>query len=67
MLPLSGERVNANGIISEKLDSLDTIRGSSTLKRGFAHMQKNGVVMDVTNVEQALIAPNNILSLRLSK
>ncbi len=56
MLPLSGERVNARGIISEKLDSFDTIRGSSTLKRGFAHMQKNGVVMDVTNVEQALIA-----------
>ena len=43
-------------IISEKLDSVDTLRGSSTLKRGFAHMQKNGVVMDVTNVEQALIA-----------
>ena len=56
MLPLFGERVNAKGIISEKLDSLDTIRGSSRLKRGFAHMQKNGVVMDVTNVEQALIA-----------
>ncbi|MFB5598242.1 MAG: pyridoxal 5'-phosphate synthase lyase subunit PdxS, partial [Nitrosopumilaceae archaeon] len=56
MLPLSGERPNAKGIISEKLDSVDTIRGSSTLKRGFAHMQKNGVVMDVTNVEQALIA-----------
>ena len=56
MLPLSGERVNAKGIISEKLNSVDTIRGSSTLKRGFAHMQKNGVVMDVTNVEQALIA-----------
>ena len=56
MLPLSGERINAKGIISEKLDSIDTLRGSSTLKRGFAHMQKNGVVMDVTNVEQALIA-----------
>ena len=56
MLPLSGERINAKGIISEKLDSIDTVRGSSTLKRGFAHMQKNGVVMDVTNVEQALIA-----------
>ena len=56
MLPLSGERINAKGIISEKLDSVDTLRGSSTLKRGFAHMQKNGVVMDVTNVEQALIA-----------
>ena len=56
MLPLSGERINAKGIISEKLDSIDTVRGSSRLKRGFAHMQKNGVVMDVTNVEQALIA-----------
>jgi pyridoxal 5'-phosphate synthase pdxS subunit len=56
MLPLFGERINAKGIISEKLDSVDTLRGSSRLKRGFAHMQKNGVVMDVTNVEQALIA-----------
>ena len=56
MLPLSGERINAKGILSEKLDSIDTIRGSTRLKRGFAHMQKNGVVMDVTNVEQALIA-----------
>ena len=56
MLPLSGERIDAKGIISEKLDSIDTLRGSSRLKRGFAHMQKNGVVMDVTNVEQALIA-----------
>ena len=56
MLPLSGERIDAKGIISEKLDSIDTIRGSSRLKRGFAQMQKNGVVMDVTNVEQALIA-----------
>ena len=56
MLPLSGERNNAKGILSEKLDSIDTVRGSTTLKRGFAHMQKNGVVMDVTNVEQALIA-----------
>ena len=56
MLPLSGERIDAKGILSEKLDSVDTIRGSSRLKRGFAHMQKNGVVMDVTHVEQALIA-----------
>jgi len=54
MLPLSGERLDAKGIISEKSDSV--IRGSSTLKRGFAHMLKNGVVMDVTNVEQAQIA-----------
>ncbi|AJM93335.1 pyridoxal 5'-phosphate synthase lyase subunit PdxS [Nitrosopumilus piranensis] len=56
MLPLSGERKDAKGIISEKSESSDVIRGSSTLKRGFAHMLKNGVVMDVTTVEQAQIA-----------
>ena len=52
MLPLSGERADARGIVSED----GTVRGSSTLKRGFAHMLKNGVVMDVTTVEQARIA-----------
>ncbi len=30
--------------------------GTELLKRGFAKMQKGGVVMDVTNAEQALIA-----------
>lgn len=56
MLSLSGQRLDANGIVSDKIDSVDTLRGSSTLKRGFAHMLKNGVVMDVTTVEQAQIA-----------
>ena len=32
------------------------VKGSTLLKRGFAHMQKHGVIMDVTNVEQAQIA-----------
>src|SRR5438046_9515079 len=32
--------------------------GTELLKRGFAKMQKGGVVMDVTNAEQALIAEN---------
>lgn len=32
------------------------VRGTTLLKRGFAHMQKHGVVMDVTSVEQAQIA-----------
>ena len=32
------------------------IYGTVTLKRGFAKMQKGGVIMDVTNVEQAQIA-----------
>jgi pyridoxal 5'-phosphate synthase pdxS subunit len=30
--------------------------GTSKLKKGFAKMQKGGVIMDVTNAEQALIA-----------
>jgi pyridoxal 5'-phosphate synthase pdxS subunit len=30
--------------------------GTELLKRGFASMQKGGVIMDVTNVEQAIIA-----------
>ncbi|NOJ28151.1 MAG: pyridoxal 5'-phosphate synthase lyase subunit PdxS [Nitrososphaera sp.] len=38
-----------------KTDNL-TVRGTTLLKRGFAHMQKHGVVMDVTTVEQARIA-----------
>jgi len=33
------------------------VRGGTVLvKRGFAHMQKHGVIMDVTNVEQAQVA-----------
>ena len=56
MLPLSGERTDAKGIIKDKSDSGDILRGTSTLKRGFAHMLKNGVIMDVTTVEQAQIA-----------
>ena len=56
MIPLSGDFSNAKGIVNEKIGSFDTRRGTSTLKRGFAHMLKNGVVMDVTTVEQAQIA-----------
>ena len=46
----------AKGVKSESVDSIDVTKGTSTLKRGFAHMLKNGVVMDVTTVEQAQIA-----------
>ncbi len=56
MIPLSGDIPNAKGIKSDSLDSVDVTKGTSTLKRGFAHMLKNGVVMDVTTVEQAQIA-----------
>jgi pyridoxal 5'-phosphate synthase pdxS subunit len=56
MIPLSGDLAQAKGIINEKIESNEIIRGTSTLKRGLAHMLKNGVVMDVTTVEQAQIA-----------
>jgi len=38
------------------LDLTKMRRGTELLKRGFAKMQKGGVVMDVTNAEQAAIA-----------
>jgi pyridoxal 5'-phosphate synthase pdxS subunit len=44
------------GIKIETIENARMIRGTTLLKRGFAHMQKHGVVMDVTNVEQAVIA-----------
>jgi len=56
MISLSGDLSKAKGIINEKIDSNEISRGTSTLKRGIAHMLKNGVVMDVTTVEQAQIA-----------
>ena len=56
MIPLSGDIPNSKGAICENVDSNSIVRGTSTLKRGFAHMLKNGVVMDVTTVEQAQIA-----------
>jgi len=56
MIPLSGDITDTKGIIKESLESYSIKRGTSTLKRGFAHMLKNGVVMDVTTVEQAQIA-----------
>ncbi len=37
--------------------SLEELRfGTDLLKRGFAKMQKGGVIMDVTNADQAAIA-----------
>jgi len=56
MIPLSGNLPKAKGIVNESKESSSIIRGTSTIKRGFAHMLKNGVIMDVTTVEQAQIA-----------
>ena len=56
MISLSGQRGDAAGVVRDKSGSADSMRGTTRLKRGFAHMLKNGVVMDVTNTEQARIA-----------
>lgn len=41
----------------EKGIELEDLRhGTELLKRGFASMQKGGVIMDVTNADQARIA-----------
>jgi pyridoxal 5'-phosphate synthase pdxS subunit len=42
--------------MSRKLDLAGLRHGTDLVKRGFAKMQKGGVVMDVTNAEQAAIA-----------
>jgi len=56
MIPLSGDLPKSKGIKSENVESVNVTKGNSPLKRGFAHMLKNGVVKDVTTVEQARIA-----------
>ena len=46
----------SKGIKVSTVDGKQTTSGTALIKRGFAHMQKHGVIMDVTNVEQAQIA-----------
>jgi pyridoxal 5'-phosphate synthase pdxS subunit len=55
-ISLVGTELNPKGIKVDMVENARTVRGTTLLKRGFAHMQKHGVVMDVTNVEQAVIA-----------
>jgi len=47
---------NPLGMRLEVAGGIERIKGSTLVKRGFAHMQKHGVIMDVTSVEQAQIA-----------
>jgi len=53
-ISLVSSEPGAKGVKAD--EQAGTVRGTTLLKRGFAHMQKHGVVMDVTNVEQAQIA-----------
>jgi pyridoxal 5'-phosphate synthase pdxS subunit len=47
---------NVRGRVVARLQDTDIVRGTTLLKRGFAQMLKHGVVMDVTNMDQAKIA-----------
>jgi pyridoxal 5'-phosphate synthase pdxS subunit len=55
-ISLISSEENSKGQKTEITESGEIIKGSILIKRGFAHMQKHGVIMDVTNVEQAQIA-----------
>jgi len=46
----------AKGVKAANITGVEVRRGTVLVKRGFAHMQKHGVIMDVTNVEQAQVA-----------
>ena len=55
-ISLVASELEPKGIKFTAFENSCVIRGTTLLKRGFAHMQKHGVIMDVTNVEQAQIA-----------
>ncbi|HJT48398.1 MAG TPA: pyridoxal 5'-phosphate synthase lyase subunit PdxS [Nitrososphaeraceae archaeon] len=55
-ISLVAAELESTGVRSTALKNPHTFRGTTLIKRGFAHMQKHGVIMDVTNVEQAQIA-----------
>jgi pyridoxal 5'-phosphate synthase pdxS subunit len=55
-ISLVATELGSKGIKFTVFENTRIVRGTSLVKRGFAHMQKHGVIMDVTNVEQAQIA-----------
>jgi pyridoxal 5'-phosphate synthase pdxS subunit len=55
-ISLISSETNAKGQKIKMIKDGIIVKGSTLVKRGFAHMQKHGVIMDVTNVEQAQIA-----------
>lgn len=56
MISLAGTVSPSRGVCSGSMADSEVTRGTVLVKRGFAHMQKHGVIMDVTSVEQAQIA-----------
>jgi pyridoxal 5'-phosphate synthase pdxS subunit len=55
-ISLVAAELESTGLRSTTFKNARIFRGSTLIKRGFAHMQKHGVIMDVTSVEQAQIA-----------
>ena len=55
-ISLIASESEGKGLRYTPFENVQAVRGTTLLKRGFAHMQKHGVIMDVTNVEQAQIA-----------
>src|SRR5919198_1448753 len=55
-ISLVADELESTGLKSATFNNAHIARGTTLIKRGFAHMQKHGVIMDVTNVEQARIA-----------
>ena len=55
-ISLVATELDPKGIKLTNVENTHVVRGTTLVKRGFAHMQKHGVIMDVTNVEQSLIA-----------
>jgi len=56
MISLVGEPNQEEVLSQEKERTGEANRGTTLVKRGFAHMLKHGVIMDVTSVEQAQTA-----------
>src|SRR5919112_6019636 len=55
-ISLVANELEPKGMKLDKTENAKIIRGTTLIKRGFAHMQKHGVIMDVTNAEQAQVA-----------
>ncbi|MEM2856718.1 MAG: pyridoxal 5'-phosphate synthase lyase subunit PdxS [Candidatus Nitrosocaldaceae archaeon] len=56
MISLVSTEIEHKGIKEEEIENVRIVKGTTLVKRGFAHMQKHGVIMDVTTIEQAQIA-----------
>lgn len=56
MISLVSPIMEPKGYRTKKLKEVEIACGTTLVKRGFAHMLKHGVIMDVTNVDQAQIA-----------